>query len=34
LQAGDDLDAFLDGHGVHEMRAYDARGGGEIFGVL
>ena len=33
LEAGDDFDAFLDGDGVHEVRADYATGGGEIGGV-
>lgn len=34
LQAGDDLDAFLHGDGVHEVGADDAGGGGEVGGVV
>ena len=34
LQAGDDLDALLDGDGVHEVRGDDARGGAEVGWVV
>ena len=33
LQAGDDLDALLHGHRVHEVGADDTGGGGEVRGV-
>ena len=33
LETGDDLDALLNGHGVHEVRADHAGGGGEIGGI-